>query len=251
MSPRLAFALESLERAGRLTLEYFRAGTTVETKGDKTPVTIADREAEALLREAIGRAYPGETILGEEQGLASGSGEGRWVIDPIDGTKSFICGVPLYANLLSYEIDDEPALAACCFPALGEMIWAERGQGSFLNERPIRVSTRTSLEGAVICTASVFGLRRRGVLEQVVALSERALATRTWCDAYGHAMVARGAADAMIDPSVARWDISAMSLIVREAGGRFTDFSGGDALGAEGLSSNGLLHESVLEVLRK
>ncbi|MBI3721558.1 MAG: hypothetical protein HY248_03310 [Fimbriimonas ginsengisoli] len=205
MSPRLAFALESLERAGRLTLEYFRAGTTVETKGDKTPVTIADREAEALLRE----------------------------------------------NLLSYEIDDEPALAACCFPALGEMIWAERGQGSFLNERPIRVSTRTSLEGAVICTASVFGLRRRGVLEQVVALSERALATRTWCDAYGHAMVARGAADAMIDPSVARWDISAMSLIVREAGGRFTDFSGGDALGAEGLSSNGLLHESVLEVLRK
>ena len=125
MTPRLRFALDAVRKAGQSTLEHFQSGLAVEYKSDASPVTVADKNAEAILRAAINHAYPGETILGEEQGL-TGTGDTRWIIDPIDGTKSFICGVPLYATLLSYEVDGQPILGVSYFPALDEMVYERK-----------------------------------------------------------------------------------------------------------------------------
>ena len=181
----------------------------------------------------------------------SGAGQDRWVVDPIDGTKSFICGVPLYATLLSYEVAGEPVIGVCYFPALDDCIFAEKGQGAFWNGRPSHVSGKSSLKGAVIASSGYLGLTRRGLMEAYVRMSSEALAARTWCDAYGHALVATGRVDLMIDASVSRWDISAMAIIVREAGGKFTDLEGHEALGDNALSSNGWIHEELLGALRQ
>jgi histidinol-phosphatase len=249
MSPRLAFAIDTAMKAGRLTLAHFQNGAAVDLKTDSSPVTVADRDAERLMREEIAKAYPDDAILGEEEG-AHGDGAGRWVMDPIDGTKSFISGVPLYATLLAYERHGYPMLGVCYFPALNELLYAELEQGCYWNGRPARVSATPSIEGAVIVSGSMGTMARSGRLHGYQMLEAKAMAARTWSDAYGHALVATGRAAAMIDPVVARWDISAMAIIVREAGGRFTDFDGTDALAEEAISSNGLVHDEVLEAFR-
>ncbi|MBS1716949.1 MAG: histidinol phosphate phosphatase [Armatimonadetes bacterium] len=247
MSPRLSFAADAIFQAGRLTLGYFgRVG--YDLKSDNTPVTIADREAEALLRKLISQSFPGEAILGEEEGL-SGVGDDRWVIDPIDGTKSFVAGVPLYGCLLSYERDGEPVIGAAYFPALEEILLAEKGAGCTFNGRACRVSTK-SLQDSLVVSGSLKTFHTRGCLDGLMKLSEKAMALRTWCDAYGHALVATGRATAMLDPIVSRWDISAVSLIVREAGGKVTDFAGNDVLGQELISSNGVFHDELVEAMR-
>lgn len=257
MSPRLAFAIDAAIAAGRLTLRYFQAGTQVDLKSDSSPVTVADRDAERLIRERIGTAYPGEAILGEEEG-AAGEGTTRWVLDPIDGTKSFISGVPLYATLVAFEEDGEPIIGVCYFPALGELVFAEAGCGAHwsrtvgedhkcLSAQPAKVSRQPRIEGAIIASGSMGTMKRAGRLQGYQMLEARAMAARTWGDAYGHALVATGRVVAMIDPAVARWDISAMAIIVREAGGRFTDFRGHEALAEEAISSNGAVHAEILE----
>jgi histidinol phosphatase-like enzyme (inositol monophosphatase family) len=248
MSPRLAFAVEAAYRAGRLTLQYFQTGVQVETKSDETPVTAADKGAERLIRELIAEKYPDDAILGEEEG--GSQAPDRWVIDPIDGTKSFVSGVPLYATLLSYEVAGAPVLGVCYFPALDEMLYAETGQGAFCNGRSIAVSGKSVLEGSVFSCGGLSSMKKYGRADGFEKISDVALATRSWSDAYGHALVATGRIEAMVDPIVNPWDISAVSLIVREAGGRFTDFSGNDALGAEAISSNGHVHARVLEVFQ-
>lgn len=217
------------------------------TKSDQTPVTAADQGAERLIRELIEHRYPGEYILGEEEGGATAQLD-RWVIDPIDGTKSFISGVPLYATLLSYEVGGEAVVGVCYFPALDEMLYAEKGQGAFFNGRPARVSERDATVGSVICCGGHRSMVSAGRWKPFLKLVDRALATRTWSDAYGHALVASGRVDAMIDPVVAHWDVSAVSLIVREAGGKFTDFEGNDALAPEAISSNGKIHQELIDV---
>src|SRR4051794_1833872 len=151
MSPRLEFALDLVHRAGRGTLAHFQTGTPVETKDDCSPVTIADREAEALIRKELSTKYPGEGILGEEEGESGAGSERRWVVDPIDGTKSFICGVPLFATLLSYEVYGYPTIGVCYFPAIEEMLYAELEHGAWLNGRPARVSARATIDGSVLC----------------------------------------------------------------------------------------------------
>ncbi len=248
MSPRLEFALDAAFRAGRSTLAHFQTQIEVESKKDNSPVTVADKGAERMIRELIEKKYPGENILGEEEG-----GEDtpdRWIIDPIDGTKSFISGVPLYATLLSYERDGEPILGVCYFPALDEMHYAEVGQGAVWNGRPSHVSVRPQVKGALMACGSHVSMTKYGRIKGFSKLSEKTLATRTWGDAYGHMLVASGRVEAMIDPVVNRWDISAVSLIVREAGGKFTDFKGQDALANEAISSNGIVHAEILEAFR-
>ncbi|MHB8636955.1 MAG: inositol monophosphatase family protein [Fimbriimonadaceae bacterium] len=246
MSPRLAFAIDAAYRAGRSTLTHFQTGVAVEIKSDATPVTVADREAERLIRQAIADTYPREAILGEEEG-ASGQSDDRWVVDPIDGTKSFVAGVPLYATLLAYEQAGAPVVGVCYFPALGEMLYAEAGHGAYLNGRPIHTRTNPNEAGAILCCGGISRLQERGQLPALLKLAEKALALRTWCDAYGHALVASGRADAMIDPVLSRWDISAVDVIVREAGGKFTDFAGNPNPQAEAISSNGPLHNRLIE----
>ncbi len=249
MSPRLAFALDAAVKAGRSTLAHFQTGIGFENKLDDTPVTIADKNAERMLRELIEKQYPGEAILGEEEGQ-TGSGDDQWVIDPIDGTKSFVCGVPLYATLLSFERAGEVEVGVCYLPALDELLFAERGKGAYWNGRVCRVSSKTSLKGAVISSSGYLGISKRGWMDAYVKMASGGMAARTWCDAYGHALVATGRVDLMIDTNVKRWDISAMSLIVREAGGAFTDFLGRTELGDNAISSNGLLHPELLEALK-
>lgn len=247
MSPRLSFAVDAAYRGGKSTLGLFQTGAEVITKSDASPVTLADRQAESLIRKLISEQYPGEAILGEEEGGDTEALD-RWVIDPIDGTKSFISGVPLFATLLSYEVDGEPSVGVCYFPALDEMLYAEKGLGAFLNGRPIHVSERETVQGSMLCCGG--SMFKTGHWQKISNVVGRALGTRTWCDAYGHALVASGRVEAMIDPIVNHWDISAVSLIVREAGGRFTDFSGREKLTSEGLSSNGRIHDELVTELR-
>jgi histidinol-phosphatase len=230
-------------------LAMFNTGVDVQQKQDDTPVTQADKGAEALLRKLISSTYPEDAILGEEEG-ETGSGSGRWVIDPIDGTKSFVCGVPLYATLLSYEVEARTVLGVCYMPAIEEMVYAESGSGAFWNGRPCCVSRRATISGGAISCGSHYSLKKYGRMDGFLVLADRAMASRTWSDAYGHALVATGRIEAMMDPIVNPWDISAMSLIVREAGGRFTDFQGSETPAAEAVSSNGLVHAEVLEAFR-
>ena len=252
MSPRLRFALDAVRKAGQSTLEHFQSGVPVEYKDDSSPVTVADKNAETILRAEINAKYPGETILGEEQGL-TGTGYTRWIIDPIDGTKSFICGVPLFATLLSYEVDGEPILGVSYFPALDEMVYAELGSGCFMNDREVTVTNRATTKGGFLACGGPNSMVKYGRWAGFEELSTNAVATRTWSDAYGHCLVATGRVDAMIDPVVSRWDLSAIKIIVEEAGGRFTDFKGenpfnkGD-FGLEAISSNGIIHDEILKV---
>lgn len=255
MSPRLAFAIETAVKAGRGTLAHFQTGAAVDLKADASPVTVADRDAERLIREEIGRFYPNEPILGEEEG-SEGIGDNCWIIDPIDGTKSFISGVPLYATLLSYEELGKPLIGVCYLPALDELLYAEVGFGAYWNGRQAKVSSKGELKGAVVSSGGHRSMDQLDHMPSFLRLAERTMATRTWSDAYGHALVATGRIEAMVDPTVSRWDISAMKVIVEEAGGKVTDFRNGDPLALqkhgklEAISSNGLVHAELLEALR-
>ena len=227
----------------------FNVGAAVEIKSDHSPVTEADRNAESLIRKAIGQKYPTEAILGEEEG-ESGTGSDRWVVDPIDGTKSFICGVPLYGTLISFERGGEPELGVAYFPALDQMVYAEKGQGAYCNGRRAQVSRRGDVSRSTFCSGGHNTMERCGRLGPFMNIAKDALATRTWGDAYGHALVATGRVEAMVDPLIARWDISAMIVIVEEAGGRVTDFKGMRNPTDQALSSNGHLHPYLLECFK-
>jgi histidinol-phosphatase len=229
MTPRLAKAIEIAVEAGVGTLAHFNKGVGVELKGDSSPVTAADKGAEALVRRRVAEMFPGEVILGEEEGQAE-AGDTRWVVDPIDGTKSFVCGVPLYATLLSYEVEGRPVLGVVYFPALDELFYAERGGGAFWNHKPIRVQEQPEMNRCVVCSGSLNSLEKYGRLEGVMNLAKPMMAHRTWSDAYGHMLVASGRVQAMLDPVVSRWDVSAVIPIVEEAGGICMKFDGSDVL---------------------
>lgn len=249
MSPLLQFAVESAVAAGRSTLGLFKNAPVIEIKADESPVTLADRHAEAMIRRAIERAYPGDGIYGEEEGR-SGNRASEWVIDPIDGTKSFICGVPLYATLLAHCVDGVPDIGVCYFPALDELLYAEIGQGAFWNGRTARVSQQTDLKRSMIACGSHRVMLKKGLSNAVDRLAADVMGTRTWCDAYGHALVATGRVEAMLDPVVQPYDILAMQCIVQEAGGRFTTFEGADNPQTDAVASNAILHDAILEYLR-
>ncbi|MBL8061163.1 MAG: inositol monophosphatase family protein [Chthonomonas sp.] len=245
MSDLLTFALNAAEEAGKITLKYFRQELSIDLKSDDSPVTIADREAERYLREAISAKFPGHGFLGEEEGTTGDQSE-RWVIDPIDGTKSFICGVPLYGVLLSYERDGVPVVGISHFPALGETVWATKGGGAFLNGKPIQVSPVGELSHATLCSGSPTSMEDAGRMEGFMKLARQARGARTWGDAYGHCLVATGRTEAMIDPKVAYHDLSSVSLIVTEAGGRFTNFKGEEGIFHEAISCNTALFDQVV-----
>lgn len=231
--------------AGKSTLPVFGTGHAVDRKADDSPVTEADREAERILRRLIGSSYPGDGIYGEEEGQV-GDQSRRWVLDPIDGTKSFVSGVPLYSTLVSFEEDGRATLGVAYFPVLDLILWGERGAGAFANGQPIRVSETGRLSDAVLCSGSVRTFEMQGRLSGYLTLGRECLAMRTWCDAYGHALVAMGHVAAMIDPRVEHYDISAVGVIVEEAGGMFTSFAGEANPLGEAISTNRALHREVL-----
>lgn len=249
MSPELSFAIETATEAGKLTLQYFQTGHGFDLKADNSPVTEADRAAERLIRERIEKAFPNHGILGEEEG-ESGSKVERWVIDPIDGTKSFVAGVPLFGTLLSLERDGQPVVGVVYFPALNEIVYAERGSGAQWNDKPCRVSNVDQLSAAKICCGGHSGMAKSGRSEAINQLAMNVLATRTWCDAYGHMLVATGRVEAMLDPLVKWYDVSAVKIIMEEAGGTFCNFDGGTTFVGEAVSTNGVLTQPILEFFR-
>lgn len=253
---RWKFAVDLAKAAGRHTLRYFQQAIRVERKGDDSPVTIADREAEQLARERISQSFPNDAILGEEFGEVAGTSGYRWIIDPIDGTKSFITGVPLYSTLLGLEHSGRSVAGVIYIPALDEGVHAARGAGAWYSakgcpEVPARVSQRTRLADSIFLTSQVDSYAKRGAASVYRTLEQGAYITRTWGDGYGYLLVATGRADVMVDPYMYLWDAASLQPILEEAGGTYTDWQGEPTIySGEGLATNGLLLDEVLAVTR-
>lgn len=251
LQQRLEIAIDACWRAGQISLAYYQTGVAIEDKADGSPVTIADRRAEEAIRGLLAAHFPDDAILGEEGGGTSGAG-GQWIIDPIDGTRSFICGVPFYAVLLAYENHGEVLIGVMNFPALGEMLWASRGLGCFWNGRRAHVSSTRRLHEATLLCTDFCAMADAGFAPHLQQLCRQTKMQRTWGDAYGHALVATGRADIMIDPKMAVWDCAPLLPIIEEAGGRFTSWEGVPTIhGNNAISTNGHLHEQVREILLK
>jgi histidinol-phosphatase len=241
MSPDLELALRLADAADALSLPRFRSGLTIETKPDLTPVTEADRAVEAELRRILSEERSADAILGEEQG-ASGSGSRRWILDPIDGTRNYARGVPVWATLIALEEDGVVVVGAVSAPALGGRWWAERGSGAFASGEPIHVSAISTVEEAVLSFA---------IEQRTPELARRAWHARGFGDFWAHMLVAEGAVDGAVDAvGVNEWDLAAVQLIVEEAGGRFSDFVGTARIDSgTAVTSNGLLHDQLLATI--
>jgi histidinol phosphatase-like enzyme (inositol monophosphatase family) len=247
----LDFAVEAARQAGEITMEYFQTALSPERKPDRTFVTAADRKSEERLRALIRYAYPDHGILGEEFGEQQSDSGRTWIIDPLDGTASFIHGVPLFGVLLGLEIDGEVVLGVANFPALGEMVCAARGLGCFWNGRRAVVSGIEELKEALLLYTDGAGFEPHG---RELAFRHLIAATRmhrSWGDCYGHILVATGRAEVMLDPVMSIWDCAALLPILLEAGGTFTDWQGRPTIrGGDAISTNGRLLDQVMHVVK-
>lgn len=263
---RLELAREIAKSAGRLTLNYFQTGRfDVMKKGDGSPLTIADQEAEKYLRQVIVDTFPNDAIVGEEFGHRKGDSGFCWILDPIDGTKSFISGVPLYGTMVGVEkVADSTeennvrssVIGSVYLPGLDIGIYAARGQGawSFKGEQePVRaqVSSQGNLNDSVLVTSAVEAFGERDAFDVYRQLADSVYFCRTWGDVYGYYLVATGQVEVMIDPILNIWDAAAVQPIIEEAGGQFTDWAGNSRIDAgESIGSNGLVHDSVIDLTR-
>ncbi|MCA9672092.1 MAG: histidinol-phosphatase [Myxococcales bacterium] len=238
-------------RAGRLTLGYFRGEIERETKADDSPVTVADRQSEALLKHILASEFPDDAILGEEDGEVSGSSGYRWIVDPIDGTKTFVAGVPLYGVLIGLvDPDGQSVLGVINIPALGELVVAAKGCGCFVNGRRARVSAVSDLSQACVVYTGDETFERREALDAKARVRANVRVMRSWGDCYGHVLVATGRAEAMLDPILAPWDIAALAPVIEEAGGVFTDWTGQATTGGDSaVSTNAALAEAIRALL--
>lgn len=258
---RLTAMIDIARAAGQHTLKYFGSRDLhVDAKSDDSPVTIADREAEQLVRQQIEASFSEDTVQGEEFAEKSGRSDYRWVVDPIDGTKSFVCGVPLYSTLLALEKDGEPIAGVILIPALGEMVVAALGLGCWHQRRgengtigpweTAAVSNRQTLGEAVFVSSQVDSFDARDAAEVYKTLERACWITRSWGDGYGYLLVATGRADVMIDPICNAWDVAAILPVMIESGGKFTDWKGESTVrGGDGVGTNGVLHDAVRQIL--
>jgi histidinol-phosphatase len=245
----LSFAEELADRAGELALSYFRNDPEVTWKPDSTPVTEADLAIEAMIRGELARRFPDDAVRGEEGGI-EGSSDRMWIVDPIDGTRNFAAGIQIWANLLALKVGGEYVLGLANAPALGERYAATKGGGATWNGLPMRVSgVPTTAEGMVVVgdLEAWAGTPKGEGLMRLIAAARR---NRGFGDFWGHMLVARGAAEVMIEPALSEWDFAPLVVIVTEAGGRVTQVDGSAPVhGGSLVSSNGLVHEEVLRGL--
>jgi histidinol-phosphatase len=245
------FAVSLAREAGAITLRHFNSETSVERKIDGSFVTAADREAEAFLRAQIKKRFPADGILGEEEGETPGSSGRRWILDPIDGTYSFVHGVPLYGVLIGVEQDDEPIAGVIYIPALKDMVYAAKGTGCFWNGEPARVSKTESLKDALLLATDFGVCDRYGFGAAANRLQASVHSRRTWADCYGYVLVATGRADIMFDPVMHVWDCAALLPVIEEAGGTFTDWKGTRTIhSGNSIATNGVLFEQVMSTIR-
>ncbi len=255
---RLELARAAACEAGQLTLQFFRSDRfVVERKEDDSPVTNADREAELLLRQRIESAFPNDGIVGEEFGQREGTSDFRWILDPIDGTTSFVSGVPLYGTLVGVVYQQRSVAGVIFVPALDECVYAAEGFGAWYchgNSAPqaARVSSRDDLADGLLVTTQVDLFDRRDAGHVFRELQRHARITRTWGDCYGYLLVATGRAEVMIDPVMSIWDAAALQPILEEAGGTFTDWRGNRTIyHGEGIGTNRRVLEEVLSITRQ
>jgi histidinol-phosphatase len=250
----LALAHELADAADAITLDRFGAvDLRVESKPDLTPVSDADLAVERAVRALLAQRRPGDAVLGEEDG-ATGSGPRQWVVDPVDGTKSFVRGVPVWATLLALRVAGRVDVGVVSAPALGRRWWAARGSGAFTRaggeQRRLRVSGVAALADASLSFSSLSGWEERGGLEGLLALTRACWRTRAYGDFWSHVLVAEGAVDVSCEPEVSLWDLAPLQVVVEEAGGRFTDLSGAARPdGGSVVCTNGTLHDEVLRLL--
>jgi myo-inositol-1(or 4)-monophosphatase len=245
------FAAATAHTAGRMTLGYYGTGVRADLKSDDSPVTIADRLSEEFIRREIEARYPAHAILGEEFGVKETAGAShRWLIDPIDGTRSFIRGVPLYGVLLGLEIDGVPAVGAAYYPATDELLVAATGEGCYWNGKPARVSAVSELSRAYISCSDFGNFEVYGGFDAWMRLVRKSYARVGWTDAFGYLLVATGRLEVMVDPIVNPWDCGPFVPILQEAGGYFGDWKGNATnYGGQGLATNAALRDRVLRLL--
>ena len=251
----LALAHELADAADTLTLDRFRAvDLHVESKPDLTPVSDADLAVERAVRNLLAQRRPGDAVLGEEHG-STGDGPRQWVVDPVDGTKNFVRGVPVWATLVALQVEGSVDVGVVSAPALGRRWWAARGLGAHAGRSQrdaaaLRVSAVGSLADASLSFSSLSGWQEQGRLDGLLALTRRCWRTRAYGDFWSHVLVAEGAVDLSCEPEVSLWDLAALQVVVEEAGGRFTDLSGAARPdGGSVVCTNGLLHDEVLALL--
>ena len=238
--------------ADAITVPRFRAADlVVSTKPDLTPVSDADRAAEAAIRARLSDNRPADGVLGEEFGSTGGDGAGRrWVLDPLDGTKNYVRGIPVWGSLIALEEHGEPVVGVVSAPALGRRWWAARGHGAWADGARIRVSAVADLADAQLSTDSIVEFDAAGLADAALTLERRCWRSRGLGDFWSHTLVAEGAVDVAVEPEVEHWDVSPLLVLVEEAGGRFTDLAGRRRPdGGSVLTTNGLLHDEVLSIL--
>lgn len=258
----LKIALKTAELAEENILKFYQNDVGVEWKADKTPVTIADKGTEELARKFWAKETPGFGVIGEEFGIESPDAEYQWVIDPIDGTKSFIHGVPLFGTLIGLWHKNVPIASVIRLPAMKSAVWAVNGGGAFLDGREVRASKVSQLSDALVLSGTVNTMEDKGFGEGFTKLRRSARLHRGWGDCYGYYLVAAGRAEIMVDPVVSMWDIAPFPLLMKEAGGKFSTIDGKTELfdangkptapiyeGFTSIATNGLLHDVALEML--
>ncbi|MDO4549683.1 MAG: histidinol-phosphatase [Planctomycetia bacterium] len=256
MKERLSLAVKMAHSAGKITLKYFLQNNFhVQWKSDASPVTEADQETETFMRQMICEHFPQDAILGEEFPSREGTSGFRWILDPIDGTKSFVHGVPLYGTLIAVEYENESVIGVIHIPATQECVYAMKNSGAFYTRGnsaplPAQVSECQELKDALILTTSEKTLHKTGRYAGWHALTEKTRLARNWGDCYGYMLVATGRAEVMLDPVMSLWDIAALYPIITEAGGTFTDWRGNKTYTAtECVASNGKFHDHILTIL--
>jgi histidinol-phosphatase len=254
MDKRLEVAVAAAQAAGEVALRYFRMRLTVDYKGDRSPVTQADRECERRIAEVLRHSFPDYGVIGEEFGerdAAAGPTRPRWIIDPIDGTKNFIRGIPYFAALIGLEEDGEVTAGVIYAPAVEDLLWAQKGAGAFDRNGRLHVSSIDSLQDGTVVFGGLDIFRKAGRWDGFERLVQASGRQRGFGDYFGHTFVARGQAEAMVELDVKPWDLAAVKIVVEEAGGRFTDFTGAATIyGGDAVASNGLVHDEILKLLR-
>lgn len=251
MDAILNAAVEAAKAAGEIALHYFRTNLKVETKADRTPVTQADRECEAAIIEILSRKFPAFGFLGEEMGERAGQVNARWIIDPIDGTKNFIRGIPFFATLIALEEEGEITAGVMSAPAINDLLYARKGQGAFANGQRVHVSDVDDLSNAMLIHGGLKDLKVRPCWEPFLRLVDATARQRGFGDALGHSVVISGQAEVVLEPEIKPWDVAATKILITEAGGRFSDFTGALSIyTGNAVISNGRVHDAVVNILQ-